>query len=151
MFDTRYRLIVVGCVLAGTLVSCEASDRWTPDDLMGIWISHDNPDGSALVVEMREFDSDHPRLSGVTPVYFIVEIPEGGEAEVTQYGQFDVRYESGNAHWVTIPYWSPDGSVIGNTYGNEIYGLGGGQWRIESSVNDDGVRTFQKIDAYPEE
>jgi len=141
----------VPCILALGMLACESdSDRWTPDDLFGIWVSHDNPDGSTLVVEMKEFDSDHPTLSGVTPVYFIVEIPEGGEAEVTQWGQFDVRYEDGTAYWVTIPYWDPSTSVIGNTYGNEMHGLEGDEWLIESSVTATGIRTFERVDAYPE-
>jgi hypothetical protein len=154
MIRTRLRLagFLVPCVLSTTLLSCESdSGDWTPDDLFGLWISQHDTGESALIVEMREFDSDHPRLSGVTPVYFIVEIPPGCTAEVTQYGQFDVRYEGGTAHWVTIPLWARDEWLVGDTYGNEIHGLDDDEWQIESSVTASGVRTFRRIDAYPEE
>jgi hypothetical protein len=56
----------MGCALAGTLVSCDASGRWPQTTCSASGSATMNPAGSALIVEMRELDSRPPDMSIVT-------------------------------------------------------------------------------------
>lgn len=120
--------------LGAALAACDSSpDLPTADELEGTWV---NVDGTTI----RAFD-----FTAMTRTYDLYLYEQGAAPALNQSGTYSVSA----GRLVTEVGSGVDPSIVGQAFGNDIYGFTGTTLTLSSGSAASGRRTFTKSAALP--
>jgi len=126
-----------------TLTACGSGPAPLAADFYGLW--QNTTDGTVRVFEFAA-SADDADLSGLSDVYRLYMYAEGAAAEQAQRGSFEVA-EGDGWELVTTVTWTPDGTYVGQSFGNPIEKFD--DTTLELLRDDGTTRVYTATDAMP--
>ena len=134
----------IALVFAALVLGACNTTNPAPEDLYGLWVNVDDGDGMVRAFEFAD-SSEEAGLEGVSPVYRLYVYAELSDVVEVQRGSYDVVED----HLVQTILWDVNTALVGQTFGNEIYGFNGRVLELESGSSATGARNYESAEQLP--